>query len=135
MDRTSVVIYTDCQSLTTSLRQSKSIDSLVQDCRMKLLKLGQNHKIVISWIKGHSEQTGNEYVDMLAKKGADKEEHGPEPFLPLSKQTVKSIIKNKVEKLWKFRWLKTSHTSHSKKMLPNPSSLKVKQKGLPNEQA
>ena len=44
MDRTSVVIYTDCQSLTTSLRQSKSIDSLVQDCRKKLLNLGQNQK-------------------------------------------------------------------------------------------
>ena len=138
MDRTSVVIYSDCQSLTTSLRQSKSIDSLVQDCRKKLLNLGQNHKIVISWIKGHSEQTGNEYVDMLAKKGADQEEYGPEPFLPLSKQTVKSIIKSKVEKLWKFRWLKTSHTSHSKKMLPKlikGLNKKVYQMSRPNIKA
>ena len=138
MDRTSVIIYTDCKSLTTLLKQSKGIDRLVQESKRKILQLEQNHNIVISWMKGHSGQTGNEYVDMLAKKGSEKEEHGPEPFLPLSKATVKSTIKQKVDKLWKYRWLKTSQSSHSKKMLPKLSKVlhkKVYQMSRPNIKA
>ena len=57
--------------------------------------------VTLNWIPGHSGQPGNEIADHLAKRGADLEDMGSEPRLPVSGCITKELVE---------RWKDTEHT-------------------------
>ena len=56
------------------------------------------------WIKGHADETGNEYADYLAKEGSQMTIMGPDPKIPVPYCEMKKNIKNKIETKWQRRW-------------------------------
>ena len=51
------------------------------------------NEVHISWVSDHYRIYGNETLDGLAKKDADSELIGPEPFCGISITTVRTGIK------------------------------------------
>ena len=47
---------------------------------------------------------GNEYADDLAKEGTKQKPYGPEPIIPLNKQTINSSIRKNILEMWEERW-------------------------------
>jgi ribonuclease HI len=55
-----------------------------------LEKAQDNYSIQLEWVKGHSEETGNELADALAKEGTLEEEEIDYPtLLVYAKQIIK----------------------------------------------
>ena len=55
---------------------------LVDNCIKLLNDLGNKNTLTVEWIPGHEGYKGNERADCLAKRGAQLQIIGPEPFCP-----------------------------------------------------
>ncbi len=68
-------IYSDSQSALISLQQVNSDNSLVHQIKSLFKQITNFSKVYVSfnWVKGHSENYGNDSADLLAK-------HGFKPF-------------------------------------------------------
>ena len=55
---------------------------------------------MLQWVPGHSDITGNEIADKLAKQGASKEQ----PNIPVDQETTKQILRNISKEEWYNRW-------------------------------
>ena len=79
--------------------------SLVNECLDNLIELGNLYNVKLAWIPAHKGFHGTEEADKLAKEAALCVTVGPEPFLPLSKSSVTSSIREWAEtnhrKLWR----------------------------------
>jgi len=111
-------IRTDSQSARYALR-SKSISSrLVLDILEKLERAQASHKVVISWIKGHADHTGNEFADALAKSGCTslivKE-------VPISVATLKARVHALFLEVWQKRWSTEPSCVNTRLFLPEVS--------------
>ena len=104
----SCVIKSDSQASILAIIASPIKSSLVLMIKELMEDLKSEIKIGIEWIKGHSNQTGNEIADMLAKEGTKLTTYGCQPFLPISKATAKKPIEEYIYKLWQKRWTSES---------------------------
>ncbi len=72
-----------------------------------IMELRQNeYQIEIELIKGHSDNTGNEYGDCLAKKGVEMfcRMSFFSPNIPISNKIIKCRIQEAIDRKWEVMW-------------------------------
>ena len=84
-----IFILTDSQASLKAFSSNIINSKLVLNCVKLLKEVSNNNTITLTWVPGHSDIHGNEEADKLAKKGADEDFIGPEPFCGISLKTFK----------------------------------------------
>ena len=99
---TDLVIFSDSQSALEALenQQSRNVDILRLAQSIDNLHKSYKVNIMLQWVPGHSDITGNEIADKLAKQGASKEQ----PNIPVDQETTKQILRNISKEEWYNRW-------------------------------
>ncbi len=98
------LIKSDSQSAIQAIIASTIKSSLVLLIRDLISTLKLEAEIAIEWVKGHSNITGNELADALAKEGTELALQGCHPILPISSKNVKKDIKNHIDQMWQANW-------------------------------
>ena len=80
-----IAFLSDSMSAINAINSTDIDSRLVLNTINNLNKLGIIHKVLLTWIPGHSNYKGNERADNLARQGSSRAPTGPEPFLPVSK--------------------------------------------------
>jgi len=109
-------IQTDSQSAIQALKKIEVNSKLVLSTKELLKDLDGKTSISISWVKGHSDNTGNEVADMIAKRGATSE---TKVKIGISKATMKSKTKEYYLTKWKEDWERYPEGRQSKQFMPN----------------
>ena len=121
-----LAVHTDSQAalkaLTSSVARSKQVLEAIHD----IVKAQDVCKVSIRWVKGHADNTGNEFADCLAKTGNGMGAEGPVPMIPVSNSCVKSAINEEFLKRWQTRWEKRTDVKHSRLMCPEVDTKRVK---------
>ena len=99
---TDLVIFSDPQSALEALENQQNRNLEILRLAQSIDNLHNSYKIniMLQWIPGHSDVTGNEIADRLAKQGASKEQ----PNIPVDQETTKQILRNISKEEWYNRW-------------------------------
>jgi len=113
-----ITFLCDSKAAIDAIRSHKNNSDIAQKCVLSLEKLKSlGYRVVLDWVKGHNDTTGNEYADYLARLG------GQSPLAPsytprLPYVLLKSKIKEKIATLWQARWSSRKDCRQSKYALP-----------------
>jgi len=114
------VIFSDSQSCLEALDKQefkfKAIRDLALTVSSFLEDFGTTH-LVLQWIPSHCDIPGNERADVLAKRGAAKEQ----PHKPVSQATAKQILKANSKIEWKHSWTQSEKGRAMFKYVPKPN--------------
>ena len=114
------VIFTDSQSCLEALNnqnyKSKAIRDLALTISSFLEDFGSSH-FVMQWIPSHCDIPGNERADVLAKRGAAKEQ----PNILVSQTTAKQMIKSNSKTEWKNSWTQSEKGRVMFTYMPKPN--------------
>lgn len=116
-----VWICSDSIAAIRALKQAKISSMLVKECTSLLEELAAHRNLNLIWVPAHSSIRGNETADILAKRGASSPEEGPEPFLPLDDDLIRSYNKEWLRDITLQSWLTTTTCSHSKQFVQRPN--------------
>ena len=106
---------------------SETIESLVVlDCVNTLHEVNKHFEVAFDWVKGHSDQTGNEFADYLAKEGNRQTVQACEPIIPVPMATIKSRIADHICNKWQTRWNSSQGRRVSKHFFPRVDGRKWK---------
>ena len=107
------VLFSDSQSAVMKLNGHTAEDELVLTTMELTRDITKTISISINWVKGHSNQTGNEFADALARMGAKEATmiQSVYPFYPLTHKEIKKLIHVNFIEQWKSWW---SHLDPSK---------------------
>ena len=96
------VIFSDSQSCLEALDKQEFKFNAIRDLAITVSSFLEDFGItlVLQWIPSHCDIPGNERADILAKKGAAKEQ----PDKPVSQTTAKQIVKCNSKKEWHNSW-------------------------------
>jgi len=120
-NNTSLRIFSDSQSAIAAIACHVINSRLVEDCCNIIKDLQSlSYKVAIHWVKGHSDNTGNELADFLAKQGSESKSMGPEPWIPKSLASVKVKIKENFLNTWQRRWSNDVKCNQTKAFFPRP---------------
>ena len=108
-----VKILTDSKSAVTSLKSTKIKNKMVEDTIETLKEAKKSAKIKLQWIKGHSNNKGNDLADNLAKKACKTETCQPIE-VPISSTEVKAMASNILRKRWQQRWENSKYETAKK---------------------
>ena len=99
-------LYCDSTSAITVLKGQVATSTTSIDALNSLKSLAAEHNICIRWVKGHNNNTGNEYADFLARKGMNmaKEISYPEPYIPLGYKAMKRLVHARYISKWQIMW-------------------------------
>ena len=102
----SIIIYSDSKSAVQVLQGNKAKDILAKETMWALRELTSTYRTKVSWIKGHSDITGNEVADAIAKKGALEATAllDTKPHMPVTYRELKKKINCHFIKEWQIRW-------------------------------
>ena len=123
-----LIILSDCQSAlitAASFKLSKEFTKLqirIQQATENLLNKG--HNVLLKWVPGHTDVTGNDLADRLAKNAAAKASNG-DIRSTLSLTEAKNSLKAKAIIRWKNK-IKDTLSNHQ--LLPQPSKKSFKSK-------
>jgi len=67
---------------------------MVQQCQKALNDISTRHAVGLYWVPEHARVRGNEIADRLARSGSVQRFVGPEPFLGVSRQSVRRRMKH-----------------------------------------
>ncbi|KAG5685145.1 hypothetical protein PVAND_014338 [Polypedilum vanderplanki] len=115
-----VVFCVDSQSPLLSLRSNKFQSKLVFECVGLLNSLARDNDVTLVWVPGHSDISGNEKVDELARLGSKELGTGVAPCLPLSRSWAAETIRDWSRMKNLERWLKLSSCSQTKCFITKP---------------
>ncbi len=112
-----VEIYSDSQSAVTVLSGHEAKDKLSLETMLLMKQLPQ---VTVTWVKGHSDNTGNELADMLARIGAEraKDLAYTTPFMPLNYNALKRLVGEKYEILSQKAWEAVADCKISHQFIP-----------------
>ncbi len=98
-----VEIYSDSLSAVSAINGFEAKDSLCLETMELMRDLPQ---VTLSWVKGHSNVTGNEFADSLARTSAAEARNlaYATPFVPLNYKTLKGLVGEKYIELWQTAW-------------------------------
>ncbi len=99
-------IWTDSQSSVGSLGGYQTKDTITWETLSLLRSLGTNTLIDICWVKGHSNNVGNDMADMLAKRGMEEAESllFSRPYMPVSQRQIKQTLRHLTLDKWQQAW-------------------------------
>ena len=106
-------IYVDSKSALQSLNKNKSRSKIIQSIWDTLSTI-TNKVIQFYWIKGHNNNTGNEFADMLAKQGT---KYGQKIHTHLNMRAIKNSIDEYIDQLWNKQWQQSTKTMHTKQII------------------
>jgi len=109
-------ILTDSQAALNALKQRNTYSSLVLSTKNLIKDLMFRVPLSIAWIKGHADNTGNEYADYLAKEGTTSDN---KMEVGLSTSFIKSTIREYYSKVWQHSWNVYPAGRQSKQLMPN----------------
>jgi hypothetical protein len=98
-----VSICSDSQAALKALQAAKT-SPLVRQCQQALNYISTRHTVGLYWVPGHAGVRGNEITDRLARHGSAQRVVGPEPFLGVSRQTIRKKMKRWIEKQHLALW-------------------------------
>ncbi|XP_053214826.1 uncharacterized protein LOC128398044 [Panonychus citri] len=98
-DNKIIRIMSDSASSIQAIEERKSKNGLSQDIKSKINKIQERgQEIIFTWTRGHNDNPGNEYVDMLAKEATSKKTKPIHEEIPLS--TIKHKAKTWLKQQW-----------------------------------
>ena len=114
----SVVIFTDSLSALQALERDRIQNNLIVDIlyKIKVLQLSDIY-VNFEWIPSHCGIHGNEVADLLAKKGASKEQ--VELHIPYIKEEWKNHMSLIYKEIWQAQWESSSKGRHLFSIQPN----------------
>jgi hypothetical protein len=77
---------------------------VISDCIWALQKAKNRFSVYIEWVRGHSNNTGNELADYLAKKGNKTVTLGCDPVTAVPMSFIKKTIKEQTVQTWQKQW-------------------------------
>ncbi len=121
LETTRVNIYSDSKSAVDCLNGHLTGDEMTKEAMLKFKELNKMTYTEIKWIKGHSENTGNEYADMLAKKRAYEARllQDTKPHWPVTYKEIKKWIHKFTLDRWQCQWETTPGCRVSKLFYPS----------------
>jgi ribonuclease HI len=102
-DETPIAIFSDSQSTVLSIANDNTDNILIKECKDLLNKLSETREVEVNWIKGHDDNTGNEFADYLAKEGT-KPVPTVEPVLPITKSQLHAKLRENTHSNWQSEW-------------------------------
>ncbi|GFO18345.1 Gag-Pol polyprotein [Plakobranchus ocellatus] len=97
-----IIIFSDSKAALQALENNHKQNNEILSTKLIINQVISTYAIqlVLQWIPGHTNITGNEKADRLSKKGSQQAQpHKPIPF-----QTAKQIIKNNYREDWMNMW-------------------------------
>lgn len=100
-----ILIFTDNQSSIATIDQPITKNSISSDIRSNISSHPTKH-ITLSWIKGHSANSGNDRADSLAKSPLISPLSPPLPtyLFPFPPSLLKNILRTQLLADWKTLW-------------------------------
>ncbi len=99
-------IYSDSMSAVTVLNGHQATNDVSLETMILIRELSSLIPIKLVWTKGHDGNTGNEYADMLARRGAANSRNiqYAAPFVPVSGNAIKKSVHNYFVDYWQTLW-------------------------------
>ena len=104
-------ILSDSQSALHAVNQLRTNNKSVIECKNAISSLHKatntintNSNVMLKWIKGHSNITGNEFADHLAKEATLFTNNGPQPSFPFEECIFKQRLKKISNANWQRDW-------------------------------
>ncbi len=115
------VILSDSQSAVKATYSHEVKDSLTLEIKHLINSI--KCPIKIGWVRGHANNTGNEYADSLAREGAEEAKliSYSSPFVPISCGRLKKLTQEGFESYWQEIWSALPMHRVSKLFLPEVS--------------
>ena len=101
-ERGSIRILSDSRQAVLSLRSTAIKNKMVKDILDILTDIKKQVKIGLQWIKGHSNITGNDLADKLAREAIKLPI--PKINLPITTAEIKIKVNNLIFDKWQSRW-------------------------------
>jgi ribonuclease HI len=117
----SIAICSDSQAALRAVSTPRVTSSIVTEAVEALRVLATFNSVRLIWVPGHSGIPGNERADLYARRGAGSELIGPEPFLGLSTQVVRTILQDWAFKEQSRLWQSKDGCRQAKALIPGPS--------------
>jgi len=111
-------ILSDSQAAIMAIQGIVVKDELVLQCIHNFEKVLKETEIVLCWVKGHADETGNELADMLAKRGNRLGEGEPETAIPTPKSFVKAATAQRALVKWRKEWRKEKTCRQTRLFIP-----------------
>ena len=118
-------IWSDSLSTINALAGAISTNPLIIELMENLVLLDQRTQLTLNWVRGHSDQTGNEMADVLAKLGAGSTPRGPFPAVYNPMSFLKHLTNEYMVKKWNSIWRSHEDYVHSREMLTTVKNLSV----------
>jgi ribonuclease HI len=121
-----LIILSDCQSALITAASPK-ISKEFTELQIKIQQAVENlhnkgHNVQLKWVPGHTDLTGNDLADRLAKSAATLASNG-DFRSTLSLTEAKNALKAKAVNRWKYR---IERTLNNHQYLPQPSTKSFK---------
>ena len=117
-----ITIYSDNQAYVKALSGSYTRSRLNVVTHATLRQVGLSNNLTLEWIPGHSDYSGNEMADKLAKRGCSNPAgvELTEPILPVSESVVNAQIRKWAENAWMNRWRNSIEYRRTKIWIQRP---------------
>ncbi len=113
-------IYCDSQSVVQVLNRHHAKGEAIIDTMTLLRRIGKLTPMDLSWVKGHNDNTGNEYADSLARRGANESRNMQfaAPYMPISPNSMKKLVHAHFMWKWQDEWDQLKSCRISKMFYP-----------------
>ena len=122
-----IKMISDSASALEAVTSNMVTSTVVWESARLLRQLEEETEVQLEWVKGHSNTTGNEVADLLAKRG--HKEPSPDT-LPTSSHTLKKRINKLFEEKWQKRWDEETTCKTTRSMLPKVAERRLSTCGL-----
>lgn len=89
-------------------------------------QLSSSNNVTLSWVPAHTGIEGNEKADSLARQGAENKLIGPEPYVGISRTTIKARFKLNLNNERTNYWNHLRGLGHSKRFIKGTDSNRSK---------